>query len=175
MGINSQCQSTAEDAIFLPPLSLNSADSAPAVSTLTTITTNTSHHNIPLMKASLSLPTTAEGWEQADSYFQTSLVPAALAVTSPQEMSRVLCERIYSYFATCGTTTTTIKKIKPRPLHNRALTEVERKKEEAKRELRSARRSGSPADVVHSLAHHFISLFRAHSQLKRVWKARLVT
>ena len=52
---------------------------------------------------------------------------------------------------------------------------MEKKKKVVKRELRSARRSGSPVDVVHSLAHHFISLVGAHSQLKKESKVRLLT
>ena len=74
-------------------------------------------------------------------------------------MSSVLCEGIYSYFAaTCGIKSSTTRRMKRRPLHNRALKEVGRKKREAKRELTLARRSGSSADVVNSLAKHFISL-----------------
>ena len=42
--------------------------------------------------------------------------------------------------------------MKKRPLHSRALKEVERQKKDAKRELHLARKSGSPAEVVHSLA-----------------------
>ena len=171
-----QGQSTDEDAIFFTLLGLNFADTAsaaPVVSTLTTATTNTSSHQT---KASLSLPTTAAGWEQADLYFQTFLIPATLAATSPQEMSRVLCEGVYSYFAsTYGTKTTTARKTKKRPLHNRALKEVERKKKEAKRELRSARRSGSSGEVAQSLARHFFSLVRTHSQLKRAADTQLLS
>ena len=91
-------------------------------------------------------------------------------------MSSVLCEGIYSYFAsTYGTKTAATRRVKKRPLHSRALKEVERQKKDAKRELRLARKSGSPADVVHSLATHFISLVRAHSKLKKASNARLIT
>ena len=169
----SQNQFASEDAMFLH-LDSNSANTAtpvPAVSALTTATINTSS---PLPKANFSLPTTAEGWEQADSFFKTSLVPATIAASSPQVMNRVLCEGIYSYFAsTYGTKHTKVRETKKIPPHNRALKEVERKKKEAKTELRSARRSGSP-EMVHSLAHHFISLVRAHSQLKRASNAHLM-
>ncbi|CAI8024787.1 hypothetical protein GBAR_LOCUS14364, partial [Geodia barretti] len=49
-------------------------------------------------------------------------------------MSSTLCEDIYSYFAsTYGTNTTATRRVKKRPLHNRALKEVERQKD-AKRE-----------------------------------------
>ena len=59
---------------------------ASVVSAPTTATTVTSSHN-PSRKASLILPTTSEGWEQVDYFFQTSLVPAALLASSPQEMN----------------------------------------------------------------------------------------
>ena len=157
--------------LHLDSNSANTATHVPVVSALTTATINTSS---PLPKANFSLPTTAEGWEKADSFFKTSLVPAAIAASSPQMMNRVLCEGIYSYFvSTYGTKYTKVRETKKRPPHNRALNEVERKKKEAKRELRSARRSGSP-EMVHSLAHHFISLVRAHSQLKRASNAHLM-
>ena len=70
-----------------------------------------------------------------------------------------------------GTKTINAKTSRKRLLHNRALKEVEKKKKEAKRELRSARQSGSPADVVQSVADHFISLVRTHSQLKSISNA----
>ena len=173
-----QGQSMAEDAIFFSPQDLNSAVTAPAaplVPALATTTINTASHYVPLRKASLSLPTSDDGWKQADSFFQTSLVPAALAVSSPLEMNRVLCEGIYSYFASSyGTKSISRVKSKKRPLHNRALKEVERQKKEAKRELRSAR-SGSPVEFVQPLAQHFFSLVRAHSKLKRAADSRLLS
>ena len=129
----------------------------------------------PPTKANLRLPTTEQGWEQADNYFKTVLVPDILTDTSPQQMSTSLCEGVYSYFAsTCGTKSSTIRKSKKRPLHNRALKKVVKEKREAKRELRLARRNGSPAEVVHSLAKHFISLVRSHSKLKKSSEDRLL-
>ena len=148
----STAQSMGEDAIFFSPQDLNSASTALAAPA-TTATTNTSSHYEPLRKADLSLPSSEEGWRQADHFFQTSLVPAALAASSPREMNRVLCEGIYSYFASnYGTKPTTRLRPKKRPLHNRSLKEVERQKKEAKRELRSAKNNGSPDEVVHSMA-----------------------
>ena len=65
--------------------------------------------------------------------------------------------------------------MKKRPLHSRAIKEVERQKKDFKRELNLARKSGTPAEVVHSLATHCISLVRAHSKLKKASNARLLT
>ena len=98
-----------------------------------------------------------------------------MSLSSPEQMSSVLCEGIYSYFAsTYGTKTAATRRAKKRPPHRRALKEVERQKD-AKRELRLARKIGSPAEVVHSLATHFISLVREHSKLKKSSNARLLT
>ena len=124
----------------------------------------------------LCLPTSAEDWKLADSFFQTTVVPEVLSLSYPEQMSSVLCEGIYLYFAsTYGTKTATTRRVKKRPLHNRALKEVERRKKDAKRELHLARKSGSPAEAVHSLATHFISLVRSHSKLKKASDVRSLT
>ena len=100
----------------------------------------------PATKANLCLPTSAEDWKLADSFFQNTLVPGIMSLTSPEQMSSVLCEGIYSYFAsTYGTKTAATRRVKKRPLHSRALKEVERQKKDAKRKLRLARKGGSPA------------------------------
>ena len=89
------------------------------------------------------------------------LVPATLAVTSPQEVSRVLCDGIHSYFgSTCGAKSSLSP---PGSWNSHFITESWRKKREAKRQLRSARKS---AEVVHSLAYNFITLVGTHSKLK---------
>ena len=130
----------------------------------------------PVTKATLYLPESVEDWKLADSFFQTTLVPEIMSLSSPEQMSSVLCEGIYSYFtSTYGTKTAATKRVKKRPPHRRALKEVERQKKDAKRELRLARKSGSPAEVVHSLATHLISLVLEHSKLKKASNARLLT
>ena len=73
-GLEQSCtnQSTIEDAILFTPMHLNCANTAPAVSmasTLTTTSNTSSHYPNPLTKAILIIPTTDEGWEQANSYF----------------------------------------------------------------------------------------------------------
>ena len=169
--------STAEEAIFFTAHNSNSAASAPAAMIAGAITTNTAGDittNTTPTKESPNLPKTPEAWEKADYYFKTILVPTVLAATSPQDMNTILCEGIYSFFAlTHGSKTSPAKKTKKRPLHNRVLKEVERKEKEAMRELKSANRSGSPSEVVHSIADRFFSLVRAHNQLKKVSNARL--
>ena len=72
------------------------AAAAPNAPTQTTSTTHTASHQGLEIKATLILPTSSEEWEQANTFFETNLVPAALAATSPEEMSGVLCDGIYS-------------------------------------------------------------------------------
>ena len=103
----------------------------------------------------------------------TSSPLSSLMFSLVPQMSSVLCE---SYFASrYGIRTITTRRMKARPPHNRALKEVEKKKKEAKRDLRLARKRGSSADVVQSPAHHFITLVRAHSKLKKASNTRSMT
>ena len=167
--------------MFVTPQNSNPAPAATVTSSAASVrpvtptaTINTSPYQEPEVKASFNLPTTSEGWKLADSYFQSSLVPLVLAVHSPEEMNRVLCEGIYLYFSSSfGTKSPTPTRKKKCPPHNWSLKEVERRKREAKSEWRSAKLNGSSADTVLSLARSFFSLVRAHSQLKRAANARL--
>ena len=105
-----QVQAAGEDSMLLTPLGLNFAAAATAALERLELTTNTMNTSLrlgPQTKASLKLPTTSDDWEQANTYFHTSLVPAVLAVPTPQEMSRLLCEGHYTYFSSkYGTNTT---------------------------------------------------------------------
>ena len=56
-------EETGRDAMFFSPLNSNPAAASDATA-LTTTTTNTSPYPDPQIKASLNLPTTAEGWRQ---------------------------------------------------------------------------------------------------------------
>ena len=87
----------------------------------------------------------------------------------------MLCDGIYSHFAsTYGTKAPTQKK-KSRSPHSRSLKEVESQKKEAKKELRLAKRNEASTESVQSLARHFLSLIRAHSQLKKAANSRLLS
>ena len=57
--------------------------------------------------------------------------------------------------------------------HDRALKEVTRLKNEARRALRKAKREGASGDVIQPLAANFLSLLRRHSQLCRDSSIRL--
>ena len=106
---------------------------------------------------------TSEGWEEADHYFSTTLVPAVIAEPVPQE-----------FFASAyGTRQIKVHRKRRRPLHNGSLKEVERKKKEAK-ELKMAQQRGFSSEVVQSLAQQFFSLVRCHNRLKRSSNAWLL-
>ena len=95
---NQPCPSSG-DSMFFSPSDFNFVDAAPAALERldpATVAINTSSHPESQTKASLKLPTTSEDWEQASIYFHTTLVPADQAVSTPQEMSRMLCEGIYT-------------------------------------------------------------------------------
>ena len=66
-----------------------------------TQTTNTFHtpHPVPQVKEHIKLPRTSEGWEEADHYFSTTLVPAVIAESVLQEKYRILVEGVYAFFA----------------------------------------------------------------------------
>jgi hypothetical protein len=142
-----------------------------------TQTTNTFHtpHHVPQVKEYIKLPRIPEGWEEADHYFSTTLVPAVIAEPVPQEKNRILVEGVYAFFASAyGTRQINLRKKRRRPLHNGSLKEVERKKKEAKKELKMAQQRGFSSEVVQSLAQQFFSLVRCHNRLKRSSNARLL-
>ena len=173
------CQDLAcvEDSMFLSPQDSNPVVATSAALIRFTQTTNTdlTLHFDPKVKKHLNLPKTSEGWEKANLHFNTTLVPAVMAAPTPQEKNSLLVEGVYEYFAlACGTRHIAVQKRKKRPLHNRSLKEVGRKKREAKRELRLAQQRGFPSDVIKSLARHFFSLVRCHSSLKRSSNAQLL-
>ena len=168
----SNTQASVEDAKFnFTPQNSNSAAATTQEALLQLPpTTALGHTPQPYteVKQHLKLPNTSECWEEANSYFKTSLVSAVMAATSPEEKSRILLEGVYTYFAKRYGT----KKIRMRerisyPPHNSALKEVKRKKNEARKELRVARKQGLPSDAIQSIARKFFSYVRSHSHLKR--------
>ena len=54
------------------------------------------------------------------------------------------------------------------PLHNAALKEVQRNKNEARKELRTARKQGFSSDAIQAITMRFFSLVRSHSHLKKL-------
>ena len=65
------------------------------------LTTNPHHTSTvdTALKPHLKYPTSKEGWEEANIFFRTTLVPSVVAAPSPQEKNQVLVEGVYSFFA----------------------------------------------------------------------------
>ena len=114
------------------------------------------------MKGRLLLPTSPEGWEEADHHFAAALVPSLLLSPNPQEINSLLVDGIYSYFSTvCRSKRVRAVKVKKRPLRNATLKDVMRKKKEAKSALWRARKEGLTSESIGVLAKQFFSLVRA--------------
>lgn len=121
------------------------------------------------LKPHLKLPSSKEDWKRANSYFSQHLLPAVQAAVSPNEKNTILSEGIYDYFAeTFGTKKhSNGKHERKRKRHERALAAVTKLKNEARRELRQAKRSGISIDTIQSISRKFFDLVREHSRVKR--------
>ena len=95
-----------QDAITTAAHNSNSANTAcglPPINNQSSIY-NTTPRSLPcIVKGRLLLPTSPEGWEEADHYFESVLVPSLLLSSNPQEISQLLVDGIFSYFSSvCG-------------------------------------------------------------------------
>ena len=117
----------------------------------------------------LKLPSSQEGWLEADTFFADQLVPQCLSASSPDEKNRILIDGIYDYFAQKhGTKKQNQSKCqKRREKHNRALKTVKRLKNEARREFQKAKKDGVSPENIQQLARKFFDLVREHSRVKR--------
>ena len=121
----------------------------------------------------MKLPTTAEGWREADEHMRQAVVPRVLHELDVNVMNHVLSLGIYSYFTTkYGTEKTNQHRQHPnkaQKLRN-DMTEVLTEKKAAKKRLRQLRKTGTDPEAVRHLACEFHSLVRAHSRLNRTVK-----
>ena len=76
-------QVSGEDAMFFTPSDSNSATAAPATLVELPLTTNPNHTSTvdKTLKPHLKYPTSKDGWEEANIFFRTTLVP--VVVTAP--------------------------------------------------------------------------------------------
>ena len=114
-------------------------------------------------KPRLKLPVTLEDWEEANCYFSQVLVTEV----SPDSKNTVLAEGIY---ANKHGTRERSKRKKRQEKRAQALNRAKRCKNEARKQLRQARSSGSlsPEELM-GLARKFFQLVRAHSRCKRAY------
>ena len=123
-----------------------------------------------IAKPRLKLPVTEEDWEEANCYFSTVLVPQVKHEISPESKNAVLVEGIYTFFSNKYGTKEPSKRKKRQEKHAQALNRAKKWKNEAHKELRQAKFSGthSPEELM-GLAKRFLQLIRAHSRCKRAY------
>ena len=100
----------------------------------------------------------------------SAITPSVLCATTVEEMNTILYDGIYIISSRFGTQPLLRSKTRSQPKpkqHDRALKEVTRLKNEARRALRKARREGESVSTVQSLSGKFLSLLCDHSRLKR--------
>ena len=157
---------------------LNSTVTTTAVATTTVATTPQDRSTLPALhfNDSLRLPRSPEEWEEAD-HLLCSVTASVLQASTAEEKNSCLCAGIYDILAVrFGTRATPRPQIPARSnlkQHDRALKEVTRLKNEARRAFRSAKREGASTDAIQSLATNFLSLLRQHSRLSRESSLRL--
>ena len=160
---------------------LNSTVTTTAVATTNWTTTleapqDCSTPPAPHFNHSLSLPRSPEEWEEAD-HLLSSVTTSVLQASTAEKKKSCLCAGIYNILAVRFGTRAPPRHRNPAhsnlKQHDRALKEVTRLKNEARRALRSAKREGVSADAIQSLAANFLSLLRQHSRLRRESSQRL--
>jgi len=118
----------------------------------------------------VKLPQTPEAWNEADLYMQTTVVPAVLMEEQVDAMNSVLCNGIYTFFASRHGTIPTNQRHPHLPQvrnNHSALKKVQTEKNAVKKRLRQLRRSEDNRDDVRLLAHEFHRLVRKHSKLAK--------
>jgi len=70
----------------------------------------------------MKLPKSNEEWMEANQFFETMLVPAVIATSSPEEKNSILANGIYDYFVSrYGTKKAQQRRSRRSPTHNVAL------------------------------------------------------
>ena len=96
--------------------------------------------------------------------------PAVAAAQSVDDKNRTLYEGIYNHFASKYGVMDKAKRSKqPKPKsHNRSLKKLKRMRNEARRDLRRARREGQDELVIKEIAKQFHKFIRMHSKAQKV-------
>ena len=102
-----------------------------------------------------------------------SIIPAVAAAQSVDDKNRILCECIYNHFASKYGVMDKAKHSKrskqPKPRsHNQLLKKLKRMRNEARRDLRRARRESQEEIVIQEIAKQFYKLIRMHSKAQKV-------
>lgn len=131
---------------------------------------STSSDQEPRTLPACKLPSSDEEWDEADFFFKDDIVPRVLQATTVDDKHSVLVKGLYEYFeGKYGTVKARPSKKHPNKSgqHDRALKKVTKLKNEARSQFRKAKRNGSLADEVTTLAKNFFKLVRKQSALKK--------
>ena len=119
-------------------------------------------------KHPLRLPKTTEEWEEANSLLQSSVVPAVLQAISAEEKNSLLSDGTYEVlensFSTRSPPHSQRKAEVKLRQHNRALEEVNRRKNAAKQVFCRAKGLGESVSTIQALAATFLLLLRDHTK-----------
>ena len=162
--------------LLLPSLSIHSTATDPAAilnitpPAIQNLTPSAILNSTPncYPKPKLKLPKTQEEWEEVNNYFSQVLVPQVVNEASPDTKNARLTDGIYTFLATNYGTRDNPRKKKRQAKLASALNKAKNLKNEARRQLRQAKYSGSESpEQIMTLARKFYQLVRAHSRCKR--------
>ena len=151
-----------------PPLSATPGTTLHSMNRInqTTVPTDGPSIHVHRFKQPLRLPRTPVEWEEAN-HLLSSVTQSVLQAITAEEKNTCLCTGIYDILsARFGTRSPSRhrKQLQSKfRQHDRALNEVTRLKNEARRDLRRAKREGVSGAIIQSLAANFLSLLRKHS------------
>ena len=118
-------------------------------------------------KPRLVLPTTVEGWNAANAFFEKVLVLEVVNQVSADDKHTVLTEGIYKYFErVCGTKSEG-KGRKRQQKIAKQVKEAKMRKREARKEFNEAKKFGLSQKNIQSIARKFFQSIRLHNQLVR--------
>jgi len=122
-----------------------------------------------ITKAPFNCPRTAEEWEEADKELSRTVVPTVLLADTVEERNQALCEGVYGYFSSkYGTRSQKKPKSKKhRGKGNAAANKARMMRNQARNDLRKAKRSGQDPQAIKKLAQKFHKFLRQHYQMQK--------
>ena len=127
--------------------------------------------SFPLLP-SFNIPQSQTDWDADNSTLGGTLVQQVVDAPSVDVKNSVLCNGICSHFTSkyglCKKGRKSQRAATTRPRrHNRTMKKVTQQKNEARRELRAARRDGRDEITIREVARKFHTLIRLHSKTKK--------
>ena len=121
---------------------------------------------LPLFKT----PNCEKDWREDDLILSKTITRAVAEAENVDDKNRILCEGIYKHFATkYGVRAKANHAITSKArTHNRPLKKLRKMRNEARRDLRKAKRDNQGELVIQELAKKFYKLIRMHSKAQKV-------